>query len=260
MPTELAVLLVALATGILSGVTGVGGALLLIPLLLTVPPLVGAGALTPKEVAGLSAVHVAVTALVGAAQHRRRGVADPHLIARVGASMVPGGLVGGLASGVLPNAVLLLTYAAMATAAFALLVAPDAAPVGDESAPPSWPEAAGVGAVVGLLAGVVGAGGAFLLIPLLVRRLRVPLRRAIGSSLAITLVGAAGTLLGKLAGGQILWALAPWIVGGAVPGVLVGVGLGHRLPTRAVRRVLLCMLLIVVLRAWVDAVRWAQVL
>jgi uncharacterized membrane protein YfcA len=255
MPTELTILLVALGTGVVSGVTGIGGALLLIPLLLSVPPLLGAPALSPKEVAGLSAVHVAVTALAGAIQHRRVGAADLRLVRRVGAPMVPAGLVGGVASAWLPNEAVLLAYAVMASAALAMLVAPEAGPGGDESEGPPAAQAAGVGAVVGLLAGVVGAGGGFLLIPLLIRGLKVPLRRAIGSSLAITFAGAAGTFFGKVAGGQIVWGLAPWIVGGAVPGVLVGVRVGQRLPVRSVRRLLMGMLVVVVVRAWVDAFR-----
>lgn len=230
---------------------------MLIPALLVAPQLLGGLALTPKAVAGLSAVHVAVAALVGAAQNRLRGTADLALVARVGAPMVPAALVGGALSGALTDAALLGVYAAMATVALGLLLAPTRAATDDEApVRPAWGPAAAVGATVGLLAGVVGAGGAFMLIPLLVRVLGVPLRTAVGSSLAITLVGAVGTLLGKLAGNQVPWGLTPWIVCGAVPGVIAGVRLGHQLPTRSLRRILVGLVTIVALHAWVNTLRW----
>jgi uncharacterized membrane protein YfcA len=234
-----------------SGVTGLGGALLLIPVLLGVPPLLGGVALSAKEGAGLSAVHVSAAAVIGAALNGRRSYVNLGLVARIGAPMAPAGLVGAIASAALPNGAILAVYATMATAALALLLLPLDAAV-EDVVPVPWRTGAGVGAVVGLLAGVVGAGGAFLLIPLMVRRLHVPLRVAVGSSLAITLASAAAALVGKLGAGQVPLHLAPWIVGGAVPGALLGAQLGHRLPANGLRLVLLALIAVAVIRSWLD--------
>ena len=56
---------------------------------------------------------------------------------------------------------------------------------------------------VGLLAGAVGAGGSFLLLPLMVYVLHVPHRLAAGSSLAIAVMGASTGLVGKIVTHQV---------------------------------------------------------
>jgi hypothetical protein len=253
VPTEFTLTLAALATGLMSGLTGIGGALVLIPLLLTAPQLLGGEALEIGQVAGLSVVQVATSGLIGAVQNRRRGAGDPRLIARIGGPMLPASLLAGLVSGRLPAVLLLVIYATMATAAMVLLVAPvDTGALTSRDASPPLPFrlTATIGAGVGALSGAIGAGGAFLLIPLMNRALRVPLRTAVGSSLAITLIGTAGTLFGKLMGGQVPLGLAPWIICGAVPGVLGGVALGQRTSTNRLRVVLLCISSGVALQAW----------
>jgi uncharacterized membrane protein YfcA len=192
-------------------------------------------------------------AVVGAAVGGRRSLIDLGLVARVGAPMVPAGLVGALASAALPSGAVLGVYATMATAALTMLVPPLDAALGDDGAVRvSWWEGAAVGAAVGLLAGVVGAGGAVILIPLLVRRLGVPLRVAVGSSLAITLAGAAATLVGKLTTGQVPLDLAPWVLCGAAPGALVGQQVGRRLTTSGLRLALLALIGLAALRAWLE--------
>lgn len=57
---------------------------------------------------------------------------------------------------------------------------------------------------VGLLSGIVGAAGAFILVPIMLVILKVPTRVTIASSLAITLISSIGTTTGKLSTGDIL--------------------------------------------------------
>jgi uncharacterized membrane protein YfcA len=92
------------------------------------------------------------------------------------------------------------------------------------------------GLVVGLITGLVGAGGGFLIVPALVLFLRLPIRVAIGTSLAII---AAKSLIG-FAADTDLWPAVdgPFLTrftAAAVAGMIVGVVLNHRVPTQRLR-------------------------
>ena len=88
------------------------------------------------------------------------------------------------------------------------------------------------GAVVGFLAGFLGVGGGFLVVPALVIVLRMPMTLAIGTSLLIILVNSAASVLARLGGLHLDWAvIAPFTIG-AVLGTVAGKRVADRLPER----------------------------
>jgi uncharacterized protein len=107
---------------------------------------------------------------------------------------------------------------------------------------------------VGVVAGLVGAGGAFLLVPLLIRVVGVPIRVTIGSSLAITAMSAVTGFAGKLVTGQIPWSPALFVALGALPGAQLGALVSHRLSGRRLRQALTVVVLLTALRVWWDVV------
>jgi len=109
-----------------------------------------------------------------------------------------------------------------------------------------------LGVGVGVPAGMVGAGGAFILIPLMLFVLRVPLRVAVGSSLWIVLFGAIAGLTGKAATGQVDWVLAFGLVAGALPGGRLGSAVSHRVPRERLAVALGLIIAVVALRMWLD--------
>lgn len=102
------------------------------------------------------------------------------------------------------------------------------------------------------MGGLVGAGGAFILVPLLITVVGIPTRLTIGSSLAITLWTGAMGFLGKLVTGQIPFALALPLVVGAIPGAHAGEWLARRLHVRTLRWLLCAITLLVAVRIWTD--------
>jgi uncharacterized membrane protein YfcA len=102
------------------------------------------------------------------------------------------------------------------------------------------------------MSGLVGAGGAFLLMPVLMGLMRIPLRASIGTSLAIAGAAAAAGFLGKLLAGQVqLWPTVA-VVGGSIGGAIVGARLSLRTPTRLLRACLGVLIGLVALRIWID--------
>jgi hypothetical protein len=239
-----------------SGLVGIGGALVMIPLLLYAPPLLGVGRLDVKTVAAVTMVQVLVAAVSGVIAHGRHRRVDRRLAWVGGLAMTLGSLAGALASKQVPDRVLLLVFALMVTAAFVLMVLPepptDSRTDAETAEPPSYNRAliVAVGGGVGVAAGLVGAGGAFLLVPLLLVVVGVPIRVTIGSSLAITAFGATAGVAGKLVTQQIPFWPALLVALGALPGAQLGAAASRRLSGAALRRLLLAMIVLTGLRVW----------
>jgi uncharacterized protein len=92
------------------------------------------------------------------------------------------------------------------------------------------------GFVIGLVTGLLGAGGGFLLIPALVFLLKLPMKTAVGTSLAIialnSLIGFTGDL------GQITfdWMFLSFITVLAVTGILIGFAIGKKVPGEKLKK------------------------
>jgi uncharacterized membrane protein YfcA len=112
-----------------------------------------------------------------------------------------------------------------------------------------------VGAVactVGLAAGLVGAGGGFLLVPLLLVIADIPIRVTIGSSLAITALAAISGFTGKLVTEQIPLAPTLAVVAGAIPGARFGAAMSRRLPPFGLRVALFAFVTLTAIKVWAD--------
>lgn len=244
-------IVLAFVGAFLAGLVGVGGAIVMIPLLLYVPPLAGLPALDIKTVAGITMVQVAVAALTGLAGH----VAgfDRRLFLALAPAMVVASFGGAFVSKYLDPVALEAVFAAMATIAAAMTLAlrgrtaPEAARV-----VVNRPVAAAVGAAVGFVAGLVGAGGAFFLIPVMLYGMQIPVRMTVGTSLAVVAASAAAGLVGKVATGQVDWLLALGLVVGAMPGARLGSSVSRRTRTDRLVVVLGLAIGIVAIRMWVS--------
>lgn len=227
----------------------------MIPLLLYVPPLLHVGQLDMKAIAGVTMVQVFVAAMSGMLAHRTSQAVRGDLVWIGGVSMAAGSLGGALASAYASHRLLLLVFALMTTAAIGLVLA-SMESFGllrfAETERFSYRRVALVSLVVGACAGLVGAGGAFLLVPLLSVVVGVPLRVTIGSSLGITALAATAGLVGKAVTGQVPWVLAMTVSAGAIPGAQLGAYVSRRLPLRVLRVALFVVVTVTAIGAWWD--------
>src|SRR5512144_2604081 len=90
--------LLGLGGGFLSGLLGLGGAIFMIPLLLYVPPALGVGLLTMKQVAAVSMVQVLSASLTGVLVHNKNRFVSKQLLLVMGTMNAVGNLAGSLAS------------------------------------------------------------------------------------------------------------------------------------------------------------------
>ncbi|HEU5193794.1 MAG TPA: sulfite exporter TauE/SafE family protein [Methylomirabilota bacterium] len=257
-PLALALVGIGFVGAFLAGFLGIGGALVMFPLLLYGPPALGVGALGVRDVVGVTMALVFVTAVSGFLAHRRYGAVNRQLAVLGGIAATLGSFVGALASKWTGDQWLLIVYAVMATAGAILILIP-----GGETDPKGGGDTLRfdpariilVSGGVGVAAGFVGAGGAFLLVPLLVVVVGVPVRVTIASSLAITsLTGVAG-FVGKLVTHQIPFVPALTVAVGAIPGAQLGAAASHRVSSRHLKWALAITIVLAAMRVWWDVIQ-----
>jgi uncharacterized membrane protein YfcA len=92
-----------------------------------------------------------------------------------------------------------------------------------------------VGVGVGFLSGFFGVGGGFLIVPALVVLLGLPMHLAVGTSLVAISLNALWGFIGNLQLGTLDWTLTVLFAAGGLIGVLTGGKLASRLPDRGLR-------------------------
>jgi hypothetical protein len=242
--------------GFLSGLLGIGGGIVMVPLLLYVPAALGFPALDIRDVAGLTIVQVFAAALLGYLVHRRRRTSQTLVVRWMGSGMVVGAAVGGALSRYVVLAVLESVFVLMALVAAPLLFMPPPADEAGEGPAREFsrPLATSTAFAIGLLSGLVGVGGAFLVIPVMVYLLGVPTRAAIGSSLGVVLFASAAGVAAKLATGQVILPWAAALVAGALPGSWSGARVSLRVPARELRLALAILVALTAIRMLFDLI------
>ncbi|MFQ5827816.1 MAG: sulfite exporter TauE/SafE family protein [Candidatus Methylomirabilia bacterium] len=238
-----------------SGLVGIGGAIVVIPLLFYVPPLLGVGSLDIKVVAGVTMAAVLAASLVGAWTHGRAAMVHRPLALIGGATMGLGSLVGAVASRYVSGRMLLAVFAVMSTVALPLMLVPPArGAVGasERTVPFNRVAALACPGLIGLMAGLVGAGGGFLLAPVLMGVMRIPVRVSIGTSLAITVVSALAGFFGKALTGQVPFWPAVAVVLGSLGGAPLGARVSRIAPVSVLRGVLAVLIALIAVRVWAD--------
>lgn len=237
----LTLFILGLTGGFFSGLLGIGGGIVMVPLLLYVPHLSGFAALSMKTIAGMTMVQSLGGSLSALLAHRRHNFVHGPLVTFMGGSSVIGALIGSIWSKYLSSDAMLALFAGLALLASVVLFLPlrenDEAPELSEIRF-SKANAILIGAIVGIVGGIIGQGGAFLIIPLTLYVLRIPTRVVLGSSVAISFLSALAGFIGKWGTDQIPFVAAILLTAGAVLGAQLGSLVSSRLQTTTLRVVL----------------------
>jgi uncharacterized membrane protein YfcA len=134
-----------------------------------------------------------------------------------------GAYAGGLVSRFIPGTVLLIGFAVMmiATAVAMLRGRTEVGPVDPHHHIPV-PKVVAEGVVVGLVTGLVGAGGGFLVVPALALLGGLPMPIAVGTSLVVIAMKSFAGFAGYLSSVTIDWKLAAMVTAAAVVGAIIG--------------------------------------
>ena len=222
-------LLGAALIGLSLGLTGAGGSII------TLPVLVYLAGVAPKEAVGLSLFIVGAAAVVGALQRIRGGGIHPKPALMFALSGMVGAAGGArLTPLVSPQALMIIFAALMLVVAVNMLIGKN-----DELSPAAECKPIRcllAGLAVGVLTGFIGVGGGFLLVPALVKFAKLPLRQAVGTSLAVIAFNSAAGFISHFGEAPPRWLLAFVFAVLAATGVLVGTALAKRLPVARLRQ------------------------
>ncbi|WP_397316332.1 sulfite exporter TauE/SafE family protein [Ornithinibacillus gellani] len=238
----------------LSGMVGIGGSIIKYPLLLYIPPLLGVGMLTAAEVAGISAVQVFFATIGGVWAFRKGGYLNKRLILTMGISVLIGSFIGGFGSDYLGDDVINFVYAIMATIAAVMMFIPkkEVDDQGEGDLNFHVPLAACSAFIVGIGSGIVGAAGAFLLVPIMLVLLKIPTRVTIASSLAITFLSSIGSTFGKVVTGQVLYGPAAIMIIASLVAAPLGANTGKKMNTKILQGILAILILSTAIKIWIE--------
>ncbi len=235
------------------GLTGGGGAIFAVPLL------VYALGVSPREAVGVSLATVGATAAVGFVQRLRAGLVElPTGLLFAAAGMI-GAPAGSWLAGRIPPAILLTLFGLLMLVIAARMWRKASDPAGrlaivpgDDHGPACRRDPSGklrltsrctlvlasVGLATGVLSGLFGVGGGLIIVPALVAFSSMGIQRAIGTSmLVMALISVAGTGGYVLSGHTLAMELVGPFVAGGMIGLLGGSWLGRRLAGPVLERI-----------------------
>jgi len=223
------VLALSILVGVSLGLLGGGGSILTVPLLTYV------GGLSVKTAIASSLFIVGVTSAAAVIPHARAGRVRWRTGVIFGAAGMVGAYAGGQLGALLPAKLLMIAFGLMmVTTALAMLRTPRPSVAKPGELPVLKVIIEGV--VVGLVTGIVGAGGGFLVVPALVLLGGLPAPQAVGTSLVVIAMKSFAGFAGYLDHVTIQWPLTLAVTAAAVVGSLFGGQFVGRIAPSSLRR------------------------
>jgi uncharacterized protein len=219
--------------GLSLGLMGGGGSIL------TVPIFVYVLSFDPKLAIAMSLPVVGMTSLVGAIGHWRAGNVELKAAAMFGVVAMVAAYIGARLAVFLTGAVQLSLLAIiMLAAAISMFLNARRTPsaVSAMDRPASFKLLLPVALCVGLVTGLVGVGGGFLIVPALVLLGRISMKQAVGTSLLVIAMNCASGFVGYAGRVDIPWRFVLGFTAIAVVGILVGAQLVKYVSQRVLKQ------------------------
>lgn len=217
--------------GLSLGFLGGGGSILAVPVLVYV------ARIDAKEAVAMSLAIVGSTSLFGSILYQRAGKLDAKAAAIFGGAGIGGAYFGARLTHTVSNSTLLLLFAAIMMIVAIGMILPK-----KETGPAEHAEqrrhlaltlAAGLG--LGVLTGFLGVGGGFLVVPALVFFARLPMHRAIGTSLLIIAINSTAGFIGHLGEGALHLMQAVAFTAASLVGAFIGTHFARQVPAHRLR-------------------------
>lgn len=218
----------AILVGLSLGLLGGGGSILTVPILKYIM------GMEAQEAIASSLVIVALTSLAALIPHWRGKQVSFRVGLPFGLASMVGAFLGGLTAQFLPGFLLMSFFAVIMIATSFNMIRKKQRVADDKAMPKLWASLL-IGAGVGAVTGLVGAGGGFLIVPALVTFGGLSVHLAIGTSLLAIVMKNAAALGGHLFVVSINWPLTLAFTALAVVGSLLGARLAAKIPASTLR-------------------------
>ena len=241
---ELAIAL-SLGIGVLLGMLGGGGSVLLVPVLLSVLKL------PTKTALATSQMVMAATTVVAMVLHARAGRVVFRTGVLFGLSGMAGSFLGGRLAHYIPANLLLSGFVVLMLASAIQMLRGSRKKTAPKSGAAWWLGML-VGFPTGLVAGMLGAGGGFLVVPALTIFGGLAMEQAVGTSLLVIAMQAFAGSLGYLGHSTVDFRLVGMLASVMAVGSLGGAVLSQRVPAAFLRRLFAALLIAVAIQMLVQ--------
>lgn len=244
MTIILVMLLIGAFGGFISGLVGIGGAIIIYPVLLFVPPLLGLPEYSPYVASGLTAVQVFFSTLSGSIKAVTRPDFSLSLVLHMGGGMIVGSIIGAISANVLNENVVSIVYIVIALLALCLMfIKPN-----HNRYHKSYNTLLLMilGGIIGLISGILGAGGAFIIIPVLLVIFKLPMKQVVTNSIVIAFISSLGAFVVKLIQGFIPFEEALGLIIGSIIFAQVGMKIGRKTPSRIQSLIIIVFIIIAI--------------
>lgn len=258
MGSILVLFLLGAASGFLAGFFGVGGGIILVPMLLAFYASAGVTSLVATHLAfGTSLLVIVFASFSSAYQYHRNGQVLWRAVLVIGLASIVGAALGSTVAGGLQGKTLQKIFAGVVVVSAFRLFAEVRKPKGSDGPSLGVAGLTGTGLVAGLISSLAGVGGGVFSIPMMYTLLHFPLKRALGTSSATIVITALAGVAGYIVQGwgnpllpggtagfvDVLHALP--LIAGTVPLAVVGARLSERTHPATLRRIFAAFLLVV---------------
>jgi uncharacterized membrane protein YfcA len=228
----------AIAAGFLAGLTGGGGGMFFVPVLI----FAGLPVVQALETSNLG---ILITSAAGTLTNARRGLVPWRRVILLGIPAIIVAPLGAWIALQLPGKLLILGFILLNLTNIVLTGRrqPEHEHHGQGKVPTAL-EYAATGGSGGLLAGLFGIGGGLIVVPLQILWLSTPIKIAARASLAVIMLSSAAAVVGHaILDGNILWTTGVLLGVGGIIGAPLGTLLLRRISPTAATRILQCVLL-----------------
>ncbi len=219
----------AVLIGLSLGILGGGGSIL------TVPILVYSFGIDPKTSIALSLAIVGITSLIGTFTHFKAGNVNLGTVAAFAPMAMIGTFTGAKLSVFFSGEAQLILFAIIMLLASVFMIKEPRFSKGTDKASPLFLGFQGF--IVGIITGIIGIGGGFLIVPALVILSQLPMKQAVGTSLFVIFLNSASGFLGYLGLVKIPWIFLGQFVLAAGAGIVLGTYLVKHIPAEKLKKI-----------------------
>ena len=239
-------LLIGIFGGFISGLVGIGGAIIIYPMLLLLPPLVGLPTYSAYIASGLTSSQVFFSTLSGSFKAYKNKDFSRTLVLNMGSGMIIGSILGAILANLINVQFVNMVYIIIALLALILMfikVTPSTSHIKFNRL-----LLITIGGIIGLVSGIVGAGGAFIIIPVLLVIFKLPMNTVVTNSIVIAFISSIGAFMIKLLQGYIPINSAIPLILGSILFTPLGMKIGQKIPDYIQKMIVSILIVIAIIK------------
>ncbi|MGC7603395.1 sulfite exporter TauE/SafE family protein [Staphylococcus epidermidis] len=239
-------LLIGIFGGFISGLVGIGGAIIIYPMLLLLPPLVGLPTYSAYIASGLTSSQVFFSTLSGSFKAYKNKDFSRTLVLNMGSGMIIGSILGAILANLINVQFVNMVYIIIALLALILMFIKVASSTSHIKF--NRLLLITIGGIIGLVSGIVGAGGAFIIIPVLLVIFKLPMNTVVTNSIVIAFISSVGAFIIKLLQGYIPVNSAIPLILGSILFTPLGMKIGQKIPDYIQKMIVSILIVIAIIK------------